>query len=307
MSRGALFALSSYIMWGFLPIHWKAFSALPGLETTSHRIVWSAVFTALLLTWQRKWSWLRELVRQPRIFLTFLVIAALIFSNWLIYIYAVNNNHLIESSLGYFINPLVNVLLGILFFRERPRLWQWIAIGIAAAGVIYLTIDFGHLPWIALGLAFSFGFYAVLKKTTSLPALEGLLLETTILAIPLTIYLLILEQNGQGVFGHTDWLTTFMLVFAGVLTALPLLLFSAGAKHVSMTLLGILQYIAPTIQFIIGIALYHEPFSHSRLIGFTFIWVALALFTLEGTAERRRLQLALRVPKTTTSPNQATS
>jgi len=221
--------------------------------------------------------------------------ATLIFINWLIYIYAVNSNQIIESSLGYFINPLVNVLLGILFLRERPRPWQWLAIGIASIGVLYLAYNYGRLPWIALGLATSFAFYALLKKTATLPSLEGLFLESTFLAIPLLIYLITLEQSGQGTFGHTTWQTNGLLMFAGIVTAFPLLLFSAGARRVPMTLLGILQYVAPTIQFVLGIVLYHEPFSHNQLVGFAFIWVALALFTVESTTERRRLQLALRV------------
>ena len=231
---------------------------------------------------------------QPRILLTFLATAILILANWLIYIYAINNDQIVESSLGYFINPLVNVLLGILFLRERPRLWQWAAILIASAGVIYLTYDYGRLPWVALGLAASFACYALLKKIASLPALEGLFLESTFLAIPLAIYLFVLERNGQGTFGHAGWQTTLLLVLAGLVTALPLLMFSAGAKQVPMTMLGILQYVAPTIQFVIGIVLYHEPFSQSQLVGFSFIWVALALFTVESTAQHRRLQLALR-------------
>ncbi|MCC6456416.1 MAG: EamA family transporter RarD [Caldilineaceae bacterium] len=294
MSRGALYALSCYIIWGFLPIYWKFLSAIPGLETTSHRVIWSAVVAALVLIWQRNWRWLGDVLRQPRVILTFAATAILILANWLIYIYAINNDQIVESSLGYFINPLVNVLLGIIFLRERPRLWQWIAIAVAAAGVTYLTIDYGRLPWVALGLAGSFAFYALLKKTATLPALEGLFLETTFLAIPLTIYLFSLDQSGQGTFGMGNWQTSLLLILGGPLTALPLLLFSAGAKRVSMTLLGLLQYIAPTMQFVIGIALYHEPFSQSQLVGFAFIWVALVLFTLESTAERRRLQLALR-------------
>ena len=294
MNRGALYVLGCYLAWGFLPIYWKALSHLPGLETTAHRVAWSAVVAALLLTWQRNWRWLRSVVYQPRILLTFLATAILILANWLIYIYAINNDQIVESSLGYFINPLVNVLLGILFLRERPRLWQWAAILIASAGVIYLTYDYGRLPWVALGLAASFACYALLKKIASLPALEGLFLESTFLAIPLAIYLFVLERHGQGTFGHAGWQTTLLLVLAGLVTALPLLMFSAGAKQVPMTMLGILQYVAPTIQFIIGIVLYHEPFSQSQLVGFSFIWVALALFTVESTAQHRRLQLALR-------------
>lgn len=294
MSRGAIYALCCYIAWGFLPLYWKALSALPGLETTSHRIIWSALLTALILAFQRKWGWLRRILKQPRILLTFAATAALILANWLIYIYAVNTNQMVEASLGYFINPLVNVLLGIIFLRERPRQWQWAAIGVAAVGVTYLTYDYGRLPWIALGLAASFAFYALLKKTASLPPLEGLFLETTYLAIPLSIYLIMLEANGQGTFGHTTLSTTILLVMAGAVTTVPLLLFSAGARTVPMTVLGILQYVAPTIQFILGITLFGEPFGHSQLLGFSFIWVALALFTLESGAERRRLHLALR-------------
>lgn len=293
MSRGALYALSCYIAWGFLPIYWKALTGLPGLETTSHRVVWAALVSAILLTWQRNWRWLSQTLRNRRIVLTFLATATLIFVNWLIYIYAVNSNQIVESSLGYFINPLVNVLLGVLFLHERPRPWQWLAIGIATVGVLYLTYNYGRLPWIALGLATSFAFYALLKKTATLPALEGLFLETTFLAIPLIVYLIFLDQSGQGTFGHTTWQTNTLLLVAGIVTALPLLLFSAGARRVPMTLLGILQYVAPTIQFGLGIVLYHEPFSHNQLVGFAFIWVALALFTVESTTERRRLQLAL--------------
>jgi chloramphenicol-sensitive protein RarD len=294
MNRGALYVLSCYILWGFLAIYWKALSHLPGLETISHRIAWAAVATAIMLGFQRNWRWLGQVVKQPRVMLTFLATSLLIFANWSIYIYAVNNNKLIESSLGYFMNPLVNVLLGVIFLRERPRLWQWVAIAIASAGVLYLTIEYGRLPWVALGLAFSFAFYALLKKTASLPAIEGLFLETIILAIPLLIYLFTLEQSGQGTFGHTTWQTTVLLILAGVVTSVPLLLFSAGAPHVPMTVLGILQYVSPTIQFIIGVALFHEPFSQSQLVGFSFIWTALLIFTFETTMERRRLQLAMR-------------
>lgn len=294
MSRGVIYTLSSYILWGFLPIYWKALSALPGLETTSHRIVWSAMITGIVLTAQRNWSWVATVVRQPRVLLTFFGTALLILANWLIYIYAINNNQIVESSLGYFINPLINVLLGVFFLRERPRQGQWVAIAVATIGVIYLTFDYGRLPVVALGLALSFGFYGLLKKTASLHALEGLFLETVILAIPLALYLVVLEIKGVGAFGHAGWQTTVMLLFAGLVTGLPLLLFSAGARRVPMTMLGLLQYSAPTIQFILGLVVYHEPFTGSQLVGFGFIWLALALFTVESTMERRRLHLALR-------------
>jgi len=176
--------------------------------------------------------------------------------------------------------------------QERPRFWQWAAIGIAAAGVTYLTISYGRLPWIALGLAFSFAFYGLLKKTARLGALEGLFIETLILSIPMAGYLIWREASGVGVFGHASATTTVVLLLAGIVTATPLWLFSAGAREVSLTVLGLLQYIAPTIQFILGIALYHEPFAATQMIGFSVIWTALAVFTFEGMAERRRLALA---------------
>jgi chloramphenicol-sensitive protein RarD len=296
MNRGVLYATATYVLWGFLPIYWKALSALPGLETTAHRVLWSALFTALLLSVQRNWRWLRQVIKQPRILITFVVISLLLLANWLIYIYAVNSGQILESSLGYFINPLVSVLLGVVFLRERPRFWQWIAIAIATVGVVYLTYNYGRLPWIALGLATSFAFYALLKKMATLPSLEGFFLETTVLAIPLTLYLLLLAARGQGSFGHSDWQTTMLLLLAGPVTAIPLIMFSAGAKLVPMTLLGLLQYISPSISFILSIVLFHEPLSQTRLVGFSFIWLALAVFTLESTIEHRRLQPALRTP-----------
>jgi chloramphenicol-sensitive protein RarD len=294
MNRGMVFALLCYLSWGFLPIYWKALAGVPGLETTAHRVVWSAAVAVLILALRKRWAWVRTLVHQPRVLWTFAGTAALIFANWYIYIYAINTNHIVESSLGYFINPLVNVLLGIIFLGERPRPWQWVAIGTAAVGVTYLTFEVGRLPYIALGLAFSFAFYALLKKTATIPAVEGLLLEMFYLTIPLGAYLIWLEVQGTAAFGHTDLTTSALLAFSGVVTAIPLALFAAGARHVPMTVLGILQYVAPTIQFIIGILLYHEPFSYSQLIGFAFIWTALIIFTLETTAERRRWQLAMR-------------
>jgi chloramphenicol-sensitive protein RarD len=294
MNRGMVYALSSYLLWGFLPIYWKFLTGLPALETTAHRIVWSAVFAGCILAAKNHWNWLAPSIRRPQIIISVTLAALLILFNWLIYIVAVNSNRIVESSLGYYMNPLVNVLLAVTFLRERPRLGQWLAIGLAAAGVLYMTITYGRLPWIALALAFSFAFYALLKKRANLPALEGLFLEMMLLAIPLGAYLLYLEAAGQGNFAHLDSRTTVLLTLAGVVTGLPLLLFSAGAKQVPLTVLGLLQYVAPTIQFILGIWLYREPFSTNQLIGFAFIWTALLLYSLEGFMERRRLSLALR-------------
>lgn len=294
MNRGILYALSAYAIWGLLPIYWKALATVPALQTTSHRVLWSCLFVAALLTLRRNWVWLRPALRSRSTMLTFAATAALIMANWLVYIYAVNSGQLVETSLGYFINPLVNVLLAIVFLQERPRPWQWLAIAIAVIGVTYLTISFGRLPWIALSLAFTFAFYGLLKKQANIAALEGQMLETGILVVPVALYLAFLEISGASALHSAGWVTVGLLVLSGVVTAIPLLLFSAGARRVPLTVLGLLQYIAPTIQFFLGVLLYHEPFNQTMLTGFSFIWAALAIFTVESMMMRRRLQLALR-------------
>lgn len=289
-----IYALGSYLLWGFLPIYWKFLTDLPALETTAHRVVWSAVFAAIILGIRRHWSWLAKSLRQPNVIIGVAIASILILVNWLVYIVAVNSNRIVESSLGYYMNPLVNVLLAVTFLRERPRVGQWAAISLAALGVTYMTIAYGRLPWIALSLAFSFAFYALVKKRANLPALEGLFLEMLFIGVPLAGYLVFLEASGAGTLGHADLPTTVLILMAGVVTGLPLLLFSAGAKQVPLTVLGLLQYVAPTIQFVIGVWIYREPFSQAQLVGFGFIWTALAIYTAEGIWERRRLALALR-------------
>lgn len=292
MNRGTIYGFTAYFIWGLLPIYWKALADVPALQTTAHRVIWSAVFVALLLGIRGNWRWLQPALRSPRILLTFGATAALILVNWLVYIYAINAEQIVETSLGYFILPLVNVLLAVLFLHERPRPWQWLAIGIAAVGVAYLTITYGRLPWIALGLAFSFGFYGLLKKKTTVGALEGQFLETGILFLPMLIYLGTLQSNGASALQNADWTTWALVALSGVVTATPLILFSAGAQRIPLTMLGLLQYIAPTISFFLGILLYHEPFNQTMFTGFLFIWVALAIFTVESILEHRRLAFA---------------
>lgn len=294
MQRGTILALSAYLLWGILPVYWKQLTSVPALETTAHRVVWSALFISLLLLVRRRWTPLRTALRSRRTFITFGATAALILVNWLVYLYAVNGNHLVEASLGYYINPLVNVLLGVLFLRERPRPIQWLAIGIAAVGVSHMTLQYGRLPWIALSLAFTFGFYGLIKKTALVPAVEGMLLEMSILTIPLGGYLVYLTSTGSGAFPQAGLTISSLLAAAGIVTAAPLILFSAGAQRVPMTVLGLLQYIAPTMQFMLGIVVYREPFAPAQLIGFVIIWSALAIFTGEGLVVRRRVRIALR-------------
>ncbi len=293
MQRGGLYAASAYVLWGVLPLFWKALHDVPAIEILAHRMVWSLLVVLLLLAYQGHWGWLRAALRDRRTVLTFTITAVVLSLNWFVYIWAVNAGHVVEASLGYFINPLVNVLLGRLFLRERLRLWQGIAIVIALGGVLYLTVSYGVVPWIALTLALSFGLYGLLRKTAALNSLEGLTMETLLLFFPALAYLLWLGMNGTGAFGTAGLTTTALLAGAGIPTALPLLLFAAGARRITLTALGILQYIAPSIQFGLGVLLYHEPLSQARLVGFGLIWVACALYTVEsistgrGAARRR--------------------
>ncbi len=282
MNRGMVYAAGAYISWGLLPLFWKALQTVPALEILAHRMVWSLLVVLVLLGYQRRWHWLQGVVRDVRVLLTFLTTALLLTTNWFVYIWAVNAGYVVETSLGYFINPLVNVLLGVLFLKERLRFWQAVAVIIALCGVVYLTLNYGALPWIALTLAGSFGLYGLMRKTAQLSSLEGLTVETLLLFLPALAYLLGLEATDRGAFGDTDAITSLLLVASGLATAVPLLLFAAGARLIPLSVLGILQYIAPTIQFLIGVLVYHEPLTWVRLVGFCLIWLALAVYSIEG-------------------------
>lgn len=282
MKKGMAYALGAYVAWGFLPVFWKALHDLPALEILAHRVVWGLAVAIALTSYRIGWRWLGTLVRSKRTLLTFIASAALLSLNWFIYIWAVNAGHIIETSLGYFINPLVNVLLGMLFLRERLRGGQIMAIAVALLGVLYLTFLYGALPWIALALACSFAGYALLRKTAVLGSLEGFTLETLLLFLPALAYLVYRDLLGSGAFGHTGTATSLLLACAGLVTAGPLLLFAAGARRLTMTTLGILQYIAPSIQLMLGVLVYGESLSATRLVGFCLIWLALAIYTLEG-------------------------
>ena len=288
MNKGIFYGVGAYLLWGLLPIFWKSLHHVPALEILAHRMVWSLAFVVILLAAQGHWRWLMPVLRNGRVLLTFTVSALLLSLNWFIYIWAVNAGHIVETSLGYFINPLLNVLLGMLFLKERLRPGQLAAIIVAVIGVLYLTLHYGSLPWIALTLAGSFGIYGLLRKTAALNSLEGLTLETLVLFPPALAYLVYLELVGSAAFGHISLATTFLLIAGGIATALPLLLFASGARRVTLTLMGILQYIAPTMQFLIGVFLYHEPLDRYRLIGFSLIWLALAIYSLEGVLRSGR-------------------
>lgn len=297
MNKGVGYALSAYILWGLLPIYWKWLHTVPALQVISHRVVWSVLTLAVVITVTRQWPAFRAAARQPRVLGVYLAAAALIGANWLVYIWAVTAGYIVETSLGYFINPLLSVLLGVVFLRERLRVWQWVPIGLAAAGVLYLTFAYGSLPWIALTLAATFGVYGLVKKTAPLGSVFGLTLETALLAPLALVYLLVMEATPQGAFLHTDLPTALLLAGAGLVTTAPLLLFASAAQRIPLSLVGILQYLAPTLQFLIGVYLYHEPFTPHQFVGFALVWAGLLIFGVEGAlAYRARLTMAAAAP-----------
>jgi chloramphenicol-sensitive protein RarD len=287
MRSGVLQASLAYGMWGLLPLYFHLLAAVAPLDIVLQRTLWSLAFVLVLLAALRRWAWLRDIARRPRTLATFALSALLLSSNWLVYVWAVNHGRVVESSLGYFITPLLNVLLGYFVLHERPRRMQWVALAIAAAGVVWLAIFGGSLPWIGLVLAVTFGIYGLIRKTAPLGAIEGLALETMLLA-PLAAGLLAwrTSQGESSVGGDTTLLG--LLVLSGPITALPLLLFAAGARRIPLTTLGVLQYIGPTIQFALGVWLFREPFGGPRLAGFMLIWLALVIYTSESLLRMRR-------------------
>jgi len=290
---GILFAIAAFGLWGFFPVYWKLLLDVPPDQILAHRMVWSLAFLSLVLGFQRNWTWMRTLTL--KVASLNLVGAIFLTSNWFAYIWAVNSGHVVETALGYFINPLVSVVLGALFLGERPRRLQWMAIGAAACGVLYLSLAHGTPPWIALFLAGSFGIYGLIKKQAKLRAAEGLFLETGMIFLPALFYLVFLETNDQSIFGHADFQTNALLMFSGVATALPLLFFAEAARRLTLTSLGIMQYLAPSIRFALGVFLYKEPFTLQRFIGFGAIWAGVALYAVELFLRRRQAMRLTRV------------
>jgi chloramphenicol-sensitive protein RarD len=287
MKKGVFSAIAAYTLWGVFPIYINWLRGVAPFEILTHRILWAALLLGGVLTLKRDWSWLKPVLSNRRRLLSFWIAALLISTNWFTYIWAVNNGHVVDASLGYFINPLINVLLGVLFLSEKLRSGQWAAMLIAGFGVMYLTIHFGSIPWIALTLAITFGFYGLLKKISSLDALHGLSLETALISLPALGYLVIMESRGQAAFGQQGATITILLMFAGVMTAVPLLFYAMGAQSIPLYMMGILQYITPSFQFFLGILYFHEPFSPDRLVGYMIIWSALGVYTIESVLHRK--------------------
>lgn len=291
---GMIAAAMAYILWGILPMYWKALKAVPAPEILCHRMTWSLLFTIGLILLLKRYRSLGRTVRDRKSLILFSAAATLLAGNWLLYIWAVNAGYVIEASLGYFINPLISVVFGVVFMKERLRSGQIGALLVAFSGVMYLTFYYGQFPWIALCLACSFAVYGLLHKKTSVPALEGLCLETMVLFLPAAAFLLHREMVGAGSFGHGGFNQTIFLFGTGLITSLPLLLFGYAAQKISLTHLGLLQYIAPSINLLLGIYLYHEPFPLTRVVGFMLIWSALLLYVAEGLLLKNRQRRLLR-------------
>ena len=290
MNRGILAGLSAYILWGLFPIYWRLLEQDPAIEILAHRMVWSLVFITILITAQKEWQSIGKALRNRKTVLVYCLAAILLACNWYIYIWAVNNDYVVEASLGYFINPLVNFLLGVVFLGEKLRGGQMAAVILAGLGVVYLTVNYGSLPWISLALAVSFGTYGLIKKTAALESMHGFSLEMMVLFLPALGYLLYRNAAGIGAFAHQGVVITALLVLAGPVTSIPLLMFGYAARHIPLSMLGFIQYVTPTLQFLLGVFLYLEPFPKTRLVGFCIIWAALLVYTLEGVWFNRKLR-----------------
>lgn len=279
----------AYALWGLLTLYWPLLEPAGAVEILAHRLVWALVVVVVALAIRRRWGWLRLLLRQPRALAALAAAGVAISINWGMFIWAVTNRHVVEASLGYYINPLVSVVLGVLVLRERLDRMRWIAVGLAAAGVLWLTVDFGSPPWISLTLAFSFGTYGLLKKLATVSSLESMAVETAVVFVPALAYLVWLGPSGA--FGSAGLGTDMLLVSTGLATALPLLLFGMAAARIPLSTVGLLQYITPTLQLLIGVVLFGEPLDGGKLVGFALVWAALLLLsfaTVRGLRAARR-------------------
>lgn len=292
--RGLAAAAGAFVIWGLMPLYWHLLKSVPSLHIIAHRIVWSSVLVVGWLTWRYGRSWLRVTLQQPRAIWMLALSGGLIAFNWGLYIWAVNAGHVVETSLGYFINPLLNVVLGVVVLGERLNRVQWTSVLIAAAGVLWLTFNYGSFPWIAVALACSFGMYGLIRKIAAVPPVRGLGVESIYLVLPALVFVLWGESHGQGGFatsanaGGWGHAAAGLLVFGGALTAIPLIAYADAVRRIPFSMVGLMQYIAPTLQLLCGVLVFGEPFGRERMIGFALIWIALAIFATEGLLRSRR-------------------
>ena len=285
---GAACAVGAFLIWGLSPIYFKTLRAVPSFEILMHRMVWSFLFLLPLVAFTRRRKEFKAALTSRRTILILLVTTLLVSGNWFVFIWAINNDLILQTSLGYYINPLINVALGLVFLKERLRPAQIVAISLATIGVLYMTIEIGHPPWIALFLAFSFGFYGLIRKVAAVNALVGLTVETLLLSCPAAIYLFYIYVHGEGAFLHGDTRIDLLLLAAALVTALPLLLFTIGARQIHFSTIGILQYIAPSCTFLLAVLIYGEPFRSAQLWTFLLIWLALFIYTVDSVIYYRR-------------------
>ncbi|MFD0558257.1 chloramphenicol-sensitive protein RarD [Stackebrandtia endophytica] len=295
LKRGYLYAGAAYGLWGLFPLYWKLLQPSSAFEILAHRMVWSMALAAIVLLSLRRIAGIRALFRNRRTVIALAAAGLFITFNWGTYIYGVNTDRVVETALGYFLNPLVTVLMGVLILGERLRRLQWAAVATGAVALAVLTIDYGQLPWIALILGFSFGFYGLIKKKTNVPAAEGLFTETAAVTLPALAFLIYLHTTGSGTFATISWAHTLLLVGGGVVTAVPLLFFAGAATRLPMSALGMGQYIAPSLQFVIGVALFNEPMSTLRWVGFGIVWLALVMFSVDALHKSRKRDGVLRL------------
>ena len=279
---GVVYAVSAFLIWGISPIYWKALRSVPALEIILHRIVWSFFLLVPLIIVMRRWQEFILVFKNLRTLLILLFTALIVGGNWLLYIWAVNSDHLLQASLGYYINPLVNVVLGMIFLKERLRPPQILAVVLATAGVLYLTFYYGEFPWIALTLAVSFGLYGLIRKVAPVSSLVGLTVETLLLSIPALVYLYYLDRLGLGSIFRVSLKLDLMLIGCSVVTALPLLFFTLGARRLYLSTMGLLQYLAPSCMFVLAVFLFREPFASAQVVTFVLIWTALAIYSIDS-------------------------
>ncbi|MCZ6858999.1 MAG: EamA family transporter RarD [Alphaproteobacteria bacterium] len=293
---GVAYALAAYLLWGLTPIYWKELRAFSGLEILAQRVVWSLLFLAILIAIFRQWSAVRRVIGSWRRLAPLIVTAVLVSFNWGVYIWTVNAGNVLEASLGYFMTPLMSVLLGVIFLRERLRLWQGLAVLLAGAGVVILTVSIGVFPWVGLSLAVSFGFYGLIRKIVPTEPLVGLITETTLLLPVALVYIAYISATGTAVAKSADLGLWLLLIGGGVVTSLPLLWFAQAAKRLQYSTLGLVQYVAPSIQFMLAVFLYGERFTNAHLVTFACIWGGLVIYTVDVARIYRRSQTMVTPP-----------
>lgn len=287
-TQGAVFALGAYTLWGIAPMYFKQLTRVPAYEILTHRVIWSFLLLLVLLSMLKFWPRVRAMLRQPRYLALLTLSSCIIGLNWLVFIWAVNNNHMLDASLGYYINPLFNIVLAMLFLGERFRPVQWLAVALAASGVVIQLVVFGSLPWVALVLAVSFGFYGLIRKKVPVDPVTGLMLETLVLLPLAAIYLFGFAESTTSQMSTNTLNTNLWLISAGIVTTAPLLLFAGAAKRLRLSTLGFFQYIGPSLMFLLAVLIYDEPFTQDKVITFALIWLSLVIYSWDGIKQRRR-------------------